>query len=303
MVFHYFEGVAGADNISRPIKLVASAFNGAIGSVGVDIFLFLSGFGIWYALNKHPHVIEFYIKRIRRVIIPYFIMGGLFWVIKDIVINHVSIGKFIYDLTLLSFWGSGVRTFWYISFICVLYLFSPIVYEKGRNAYIAVSVASIVISVCLYFLYRTVFTHVEIAILRVPIYFIGMYCAKLADQETDISQKVLLLMTFSVPAKVIAGLADFPFSRLFNAGYALFLICMYLFIRQMFSDGKLSRFLIAVGTLSLELYIVHVAIRNIMGTVGLKTANPINYGLCIVVSIPIAFLFSKLQRGLLKRSA
>lgn len=302
MVFHYFEGVAGADYISRPMKVIALAFNGAIGSVGVDIFLFLSGFGIWYALKKRPQVIDFYIKRIRRVLIPYLVMGGVFWIVKDFIITPASVSKFLYDLTLLSFWGSGVRTFWYISLICILYLLSPVLFEKGRKAYIYIGVASVIITIYLYFLNRTIFTHVEIATLRIPVYLFGMYCADLADQKIEISRKVCVLLALSVPAKVIVGVLDFPFSRLFNAVYAVFLVCIYLLVRQKFNGGKVSRFLVATGAVSLELYIVHVAIRNIMGTIGLGTASPAIYGLCILISIPIAILFSKLQGVLLKTS-
>lgn len=76
MLFHYFEGVAGAEYASQTLKQIAKVYNGAIGSVGVDIFLFLSGFGIWYALSRKPGTIKFYTKRIRRVLIPYIIMGG-----------------------------------------------------------------------------------------------------------------------------------------------------------------------------------------------------------------------------------
>lgn len=75
MIFQYFEGVAGEGYANQALKQIAKVFNGAIGSVGVDIFLFLSRFGIWYSLSKHPGLFDFYAKRIRRVLIPYFIMG------------------------------------------------------------------------------------------------------------------------------------------------------------------------------------------------------------------------------------
>ena len=45
VIFHYFEGVAGADYVGTTLKKVAMVFNGAIGSVGVDIFVLLSGLG------------------------------------------------------------------------------------------------------------------------------------------------------------------------------------------------------------------------------------------------------------------
>lgn len=295
MVFHYFEGVAGADYAGRALKLTAAAFNGAIGSVGVDIFLFLSGFGIWYSLNKRSGIKDFYVKRVRRVLIPYTVMGGLFWIVKDILIGRASIGRFFYDFSLLSFWGSGVRTFWYISFICILYFFSPAVYQKGRKACLAVSVGAVLLSIVLYFVNRAVFTNIEVAVLRVPAYMAGMYCAELADKDLPVSGKSIALLFLSLPVKLIAGLTDFPFSRLINAGYGLLFVIVYLLIRDRFRDGRLSGFLVRAGALSLELYIVHVAVRNLMGTAGLRTANPLIYGVCIIISVPAAMFFAGLQ--------
>lgn len=116
IVFHYFEGVANAIYTGRFLKLVAFVYNGIIGSTGVDVFLFLSGFGIYYSLSKKPTIIAFYAKRLRRVAFPYLIVGGIFWTIKDLIIENQSIIEFVYDYSLLSFWGEGTRAFWYISF-------------------------------------------------------------------------------------------------------------------------------------------------------------------------------------------
>ena len=47
------------------------------GSVGVDLFLFLSGMGLYFAMCKRPTLPHFYLKRLKRILIPYIIIGGV----------------------------------------------------------------------------------------------------------------------------------------------------------------------------------------------------------------------------------
>ena len=46
-----------------------------VGGVGVDMFLFLSGIGLYYALEKRPTLKQFYFRRFKRLLIPYCVIG------------------------------------------------------------------------------------------------------------------------------------------------------------------------------------------------------------------------------------
>lgn len=187
MVLHYFEHVPQAEYIHLSVfKNVARVYCSVIGSVGVDIFLFLSGFGISYSLKKKPNILNFYVKRFIRVGVPYLVLGGIYWVINDFFILHKSIFTFFYDYTTVSFWIEGNRAFWYISLICILYLFSPVVYLTGKKGMIIASIISIIFSIEIYFVFPETFYNIEIAILRIPIYFIGMFCSFFATDEKKI---------------------------------------------------------------------------------------------------------------------
>lgn len=59
---------------------------------------------------------------------------------------------------------------------------------------------------------------------------------------------------------------------------------------------KLMSFLQRFGKSSYELYLIHVAIRAYMNTIGIRTCYLQNYILCIVVSIGIVFTIVRLQR-------
>ena len=41
------------------------------GDIGVDMFLFASGAGIYLAVNKYPSYFQYLYRRLRRVLIPY----------------------------------------------------------------------------------------------------------------------------------------------------------------------------------------------------------------------------------------
>ena len=60
IVFHYFEGVDKSGG--GTLALTARGWNMLIGSVGVDVFAFLSGFSIWHALSKGQRLSTFYAR-------------------------------------------------------------------------------------------------------------------------------------------------------------------------------------------------------------------------------------------------
>ena len=98
-----------------------------LGYSGVDIFLFLSGFGLCYGYGKYKSVSKFYRRRFSRIYPTYLtviIIGALFFYsysILDILILSTGIG---YYLPIF-----GVQSFdWYIPAIYVFYLCFPIIY-------------------------------------------------------------------------------------------------------------------------------------------------------------------------------
>lgn len=307
IILHYL-GQFGSVDANRVLAVTAKAYNGAIGSVGVDIFVFLSGYGIYYSLCRKPDLKVFYLKRFQRVAFPYLVLGAVFWIIKDFFILKTSIGQFLYDYSLLSFWISGVQTFWYVAFICLMYAVSPFLYsltDKG-NKYIIVIILSFFISIICYFISFEYFEKVEIALQRIPSFVMGMFFGKISKRETvrevrldSMPNWAALALLLSAPLKVFAGLHDFPLSRSINAFYGILLIVLYVLIRNELMHGRKNMFfswLSVVGSYSLELYIVHIAVRNLMGTCGINMGDPFIYLIHIIFIIPVALVFSNLQK-------
>lgn len=68
MAFHYTEDLSNAaDHFNGP----AQVFYDYIGSSGVDMFLMISGLGLYYSWKRNPDAGAFYRKRLTRVLVPY----------------------------------------------------------------------------------------------------------------------------------------------------------------------------------------------------------------------------------------
>lgn len=120
-VMHFI--VQGVLSFPAPFKKIETVLL-LWGSAGVDIFCFLSGFGLFYSLRKKPDLKSYYKKRIGRVYIPFLIItipGYLFFL-------QISIKKCILKWTSQYLWISGNDGTWFVSFIIVMYLLSPIIY-------------------------------------------------------------------------------------------------------------------------------------------------------------------------------
>ena len=123
-----------------------------------------------------------------------------------------------------------------------------------------------------------------------------MYCAELACDNKDVNLRAFVGAISAILLKAITGYLDFPFSRLFNAPYAIVLILFYICLRKRMKDENLlKQILKSVGQYSLELYIVHVSLRAIMEMLGMKLAMPWVYGLCIIISVPISVGYASLH--------
>lgn len=108
------------------------------GGVGVNIFLFLSGFGLASSANKtYISLIDFYTKRLKNIFIPMWLV-----LIAVVFSDFFILGKTYGAATILqSFAGffpnADIDTainspLWYFTLILFYYLLFPLVYKKTR---------------------------------------------------------------------------------------------------------------------------------------------------------------------------
>lgn len=126
---------ANAYHVQLP-RLVVSIFTW--GNLGVDIFLFLSGIGLYYSLskrniNKKEDYLSFYKKRFFRIYIPY-LMICLPYCLIFILLGIYSLGDCILCLSTLGYWLFH-RGAWFVSIILILYLVAPFLFRILSGSY------------------------------------------------------------------------------------------------------------------------------------------------------------------------
>ncbi len=104
------------------------------GYIGVDIFFFLSGMGMVYAIQKYD-VLTFYKRKLVRVFLPYFFIGAL-----QAIYYKLRFVDFLKNVFGISFYTKEIYTFlWFGIAILTVYFLFPIYYfllSKCRNPYI-----------------------------------------------------------------------------------------------------------------------------------------------------------------------
>jgi len=279
----------------------------SIGYGGVDIFLFLSGFGIYFSLNKKKEPIGlFYKKRLLRVL-PYYYPVVLLYSIFLCCHGIWGWREIIGNMTMLGFWlGYGFRYIfdWYIPSLVVLYLITPFF-----NKYFQLNKNLVTILFCLIFyglsflLLGDKYSYLLIFTIRAPLYFFGFWFASFCNNNKNVVLVRYWLLVFSVLTLVFFsilyyiqlnyyslwmdyGLAWFPF--------AVITIPLCFIVSYFFSLLKNYEFPIITffGTYTLTLFIFH---ERIIASVYILGYGEIHYVkiLIIIVTVIVAVLWQK----------
>lgn len=312
ILFHFCEDVEKA-GFGGAAAAVTKIYNLALGSGGVEIFLFLSGMGLFYSLSRNPRLSCFYRKRIKRILPAYLVFGGIGWLILDIMLKKTGWVQFFLDFTTISFWTQGRRLVWYISLILILYLLFPLLYrivsipDSRLAATLTLSLTALVIAGCLVlrFFLPDVYDNIEIALWRVIPFILGAWYGRKAMSGQSFTAEAAVLCIMGVAGMLLAAVTkwrpDFLWGVFSLRSGTLFypFVVMFIAAAVLLKCGG-CRFLRFTGAISLELYLSHVIIRAIMNEAGLKTCYPQNYLLCIilaaVLSVAVNRLFAR-RRG------
>ena len=253
------------------------------GNLGVDIFLLFSGIGLYFSQSKNSDVKQFYLKRMKRVVVPWIILSAPYWAIMT-VINHESIPDFFINLFGLSFWIKGLATVWYVALIIILYLLYPLIFriqqKYGTMAIICIIVFCLMGNILLLFAAPDYYEKVDLALARVPVFLIGSIWGKVCrDQKSENKLEMCWIVVYGA-ASVLCFLASSAVSHnsrsvgrllyfLGGTGVGIFIIIL---LSIVFTKWKLSLFksvFAFMGKMSLELYLLHVFVRNLTAKSGI----------------------------------
>lgn len=250
-----------------------------IGYGGVDIFLLLSGCGIYYSLHKSRDMISFYVRRIKRIFpayLPFITLWCIYKLGQD-TLEPIETMRVVIGNMCLTGWINDVpyQFNWYVQMICGLYFLAPIFYAiifacKKKWQYLLLFLGTVVAGIPFF----CDLTHL-MGVSRVPIFLLGMLWGHLTYQKEEILQgkiKQIVLVgamiigfflvvtcIYYYPETLWAyGTWWYPF-LLITPGlcYVLSGICE---VGERIKIGKLILWPLKwIGKSSFEIYLIHIA--------------------------------------------
>lgn len=261
-------------------------------------FLFLSGFGLYYSLEKNNNLLDFYKKRVYRLYVPFAIILLLFSVI-NVICNFSSIGDVLNDLACIPwFWGYG--GYWYVALSLFLYLIYPwvhkYVFASGRSPLLmllALICIMYVINLLLNMYYHSYFASVEIGIMKAPVFFVGAFCGYLSKRGECIKYCVPILAILAIAAFVWRYCSYNSFSHSISSIVlrllCIVIICNYLSKNHTFCHSLLVFFNWA-GKYSLEIYLLHMMIYVLLNDITKSLGLDDFKAIITLLNIPLALL-------------
>ena len=285
------------------ISYVLSIFFNQL-DIGVDIFLFVSGVGLYYSYEKKPDFRDYYSKRLVNVYVITAIITFVFSLPNFLFFHSVALKDFLLGVFSIK-WTLGVgNSNWYISFLMIMYLVFPLIYkfvkliETKTYARLIIACIVVVYGVALWFVCKTViYEKYNLGLFRIPIFFVGCYSGYLAKNNKDITWIPYVLGIIGIVFKIIS-IRIFPEYPVLNRMSYFFLFYLFLLV-SIFCLKKSPLFLLKffrfMGGMSLELYLIHANIRSFVQTNYFEYCNLFTYIITVFAAIPISYAFSKLR--------
>lgn len=280
-----------------------------IGSVGVELFLFLSGMGLYYSM-KRSNVKQFWIKRFLRISIPYLIVGVTLWGFRDLYQLKAGISVFLKDFFWISFLADGNNQFWYVLFIIMMYAIYPLIYmiinKKHGSIYWGILlIGDIVFNYVIQLYFPDFFKHTEIALTRVPIFLIGCYIGVLIYNNRRFNVYVAIMyVVASFGLMYCAGRfleLHSPLSRyvagIYGIGVCLLIVIVVSLIPKLSALNIIWNW---IEPLTYEIYLWSVALWGILAALGWHLHKFSVYcvliAITIVLSVATNWIFRIIQR-------
>lgn len=171
-------------------------------------FVFISGFFFHYVFYKNFTFIHFMKKKLKNVFLPYFILtlcGMIYYAVSSEpfpFLTYLYLGgfKYWYDYIPVTFLylGTGriMHAYWYIPFIMLIFIASPIfIWHIRRTLITQLSIISVLllISVVVHRPYENL-SPIHAVIYFLPVYMLGMTCAIKKDNVLKLIENKALAL-------------------------------------------------------------------------------------------------------------
>lgn len=280
------------------------------GNYGVDIFIFVSVYGLYHSMQKQLTLREWYIRRIKRIIPSFIIVVTMLG-----LIGRWSITDYIKEITFIGFLLPNIQyevVFWYIPAILIFYVIFPYAY-KYRKEYLIWFLIPISYVFCI--LFTDYIRNHDYSLflcfffMRIPVFLIGLLYADNEERVMAFCKKKYMLVLLGVSAVsfllLLAACNRYLNSYLHHPSIYIIGSLPFICLISYFFQKKIKIFnpiVLFCGKYSLQIYLLHVAYINIILHVDFFQVNfnQIHlFYIAIALSFPSAFLLSKVENGII----
>lgn len=293
----------------------SSAFYGLrrMGNLGVDIFFFLSGIGLWFSWSKQQNFKRFYTNRALRIYPAWLMIAGYFYISHfngNTLDSYIDLaGDIIINW---DFWKRDELTFWYVPATMMMYVFAPLYMELVRRHPIMRWLIVLPLMWCIIVQYvipvHRAVGHIEIFWSRIPIFLLGINFAEAVREKRHIDKQAwwLVAILFAISLWACIWMEQYRHGKfpLYTERmlYIALAITTILIMCEVFSRLPLwfNKAIAWVGGISLEIYLIHVEFI-------LKPIERQHWGywtsflLTLIISLPAAWIVSKIAGIIIKK--
>lgn len=218
-------------------------------SIGVDVFLFLSGFGLFYSYNKNT-ISKFYYNRYSKILFLFIILC--------LSISYIDgKGNLIGYLITYNYWTGQKSADWYLSFIISLYWLFPFFIRfvnsfKFKSYFLSLLFSTIALLVLKIMGNGDVgvYWRLECGISRIPIFILGIIFAQVDISKQDLlRQSIMSIVIFTPLALFLSPTIAFSLFTLF-----------YIYILSKIPNNIILNY---IGNHTLEIYVANIILEEL----------------------------------------
>ncbi|MGM7268130.1 acyltransferase family protein [Erysipelothrix rhusiopathiae] len=282
------------------------------GNMGVDLFLILSGVSLYFSMKNKPgqSLQDFYKRRFSRLIKIYLFVCIPFFLMM-LVTGNYSLDLFLRQTFFLN---ENVSSFWFLLIIAICYLIYPVVYRiieanKKNLIYLIILIYTLGLMGFLY-INRDAYNYYEILLSRIPIFLFGATLGDLVYKNKKIPSWVLvvsLLILVSL-GPINLTISKITYFRVFSkiltrymlGVQAFAVIVFFVLIIQYLTDTRIFKNLGKLGSITLEIYVVHIILRIVaMSVFRLPITTRPQILLFSLIYVPLSIILGQLLHKLL----
>lgn len=264
-----------------------------IGYLAVSLFFFCSGYGLMRSLELKNNYLDGFIKnRLPRIIIPFIISNIIFlliYILVGVKISFFNIISYVIGIKLIDDFK------WYIQVIIIFYsiFYVCFKYLSKKKAIITVFLFTIIYSLICFSIGKGIWWYNSSYC-----FVIGIILGGFDDRIFKVIKSKYILSTiviaiiFTVTFGVGIIKENIIVNILSSILFVLMCVCVLMKVKLQ------NRYLRFLGSISFEIYLVHgIIVKELQYTINNKYIYLI---ICVTISIFMAYIFSLINRNILR---